>query len=274
MNIKKLIAKVTFIIFYFIGLFLSPVTIFATENGKMGIYLCTKDLDSIRSLSYVPSSYDGGSRDSNQDDCKVPSEIYNNTKSDGIFIPYRGLNGKCQAKLRHCFIVLARENMGKDSNNIDNREMLNLVFIDSFGFGVDKEGKPATYTESIFSGSDPSYKKQAISCEPVFSENDLTEEYLERYKENNTAINHKWADAVSVMDGEVVVGYALFSHNCCTVAIKAVKEIGVDIDTIEHMYDINYGIGIKIIGTFDVDTIVRVLGSKSFNVTFFSEKKE
>lgn len=252
-----------------IGLFLSSNITFAEENKgnspnkKLGIYLCTKDVDSKQSWSSTSISSDSSSSD-RQNVCKAPSEIYDSVKNDGTFIPYHGLDGKCHAKIRHCFMVQARD-VGKKSNESGGEKILNLEYKYSYSFGK-RGGEPAAYRESIFLGEDPSYKTQAVSCELIFSENDLTGEYLNQYDGNvNKAMNHKWADIESAMDNEIAVGYDIFSHNCCTVAIKAAKEIKANTDAIAHLFDINYGVGTKFTGIFGASSafIVNLLSNSS-----------
>lgn len=264
--------------FLILGLYLSSSTLFAKERGesssKLGIYLCTKDIDSKQSWSSSISDISSSS-DSNAA-CKAPADIYkyfNNTKNDGTFIPYRGLDGKCHAKLRHCFMVQAKE-VVKEASETDER-VLKLEYKDSHGFGKNK-GVPATYTESIFLGEDPSYKKQAVSCELIFGEDNLTKEYLNKYDGNtNKAMNHKWADITSAMDDEVIIGYDLFSHNCCTVAVKAASEIGVNTGAVNHIFDINYGIGTKFTGAFSASSafVVALLSSPAEEQHEDNEKK-
>ena len=244
-------------VFCIINLLFLSVATFAAEientNGGVGIYLCTRDLDSKQSWSSTSSSYD-----SNKNVCTIPKEFYETVKEDdAIFIPYRGLDNKCHAKFRHCFMVQAR--YGDMVPDIDNEVLFGLEYKDSHGFGRDDEGNAATFKEYIFNKNDPIYKERAISCELVFSGNDLTNEDLNRH--NNSfirAMNYKWADVVSTMDEEVALGYNVHSHNCCTVVLKAVKNIkGSDgVDEINEVLDsVNYGIGTKFVGIFGVSSV-------------------
>ncbi|CAL7960815.1 exported hypothetical protein [Gammaproteobacteria bacterium] len=267
-------------VFLAVGLFLSSSIAFAEEdkgsnpNKKLGIYLCTKDIDSKQSWPSTSTSVSSGNDNGGgQNVCKAPSEIYNNVKNDGTFIPYHGLDGKCHAKIRHCFMVQAWD-IGKGSNENHGERVLNLEYKYSYGFGK-RNGETAAYRESIFLGEDPSYKTQAVSCELIFSENDLTEEYLSRYDWNiNKAMNHKWADVESAMDGEIAVGYDLLSHNCCTVAIKAAQEIKANTDAVDHLFDINYGVGTKFTGILGASSALVVSLLRSSSEEQQEQKKE
>ena len=104
----KILSKKLFLI---VSLLFLPIITFAIEayvsnseiDKKIGIYLCTKDLDSKQSWPSTSCSSDSNRNNT----CDIPKEFYENIKNDNIFIPYRGLDNKCHAKLRHCFMIQA-----------------------------------------------------------------------------------------------------------------------------------------------------------------------
>lgn len=255
-----------------ISLSLLPMLAFATEknasnieteyNKKVGIYLCTKDLDSKHSWSSSsgqPGNYEyiGGKS------CVEPKELYESVKNDDVLISYKGLDNKCHARFRHCFMVKARYLYNEALAYYSDKEAFNLEFQDSRGFGSDYKGRAVTFAEDIFEGEEPQYKELHISCELIFSEDQLTNDYLSIYNNNaNKAMHHKWADLVSIMDDEVKNGYTTLDHNCCTVAEKAAKEINGNVD-IDHLYDVNYGIGTRFVGILGASNAFLSSGSAS-----------
>jgi hypothetical protein len=221
------------------------------NEKKTGIYLCTRDLyhDKLWPLS---SSTSDSKQIKKNTICKLPEDIYDNLEEDAIFIPYKGLDNKCHAKLRHCFMVKARYD-GDMHGDIDSLPIFNLEYSGSLGFGKNEEKQATTYIETIFLGKESIYKQLPVSCELVFSEDSLTDDDKNYYNGNvNRAMNHKWADVLSFMEEEKVAGYGATSHNCCTVALKVAEDIGSDrIDEIRNaLNSVNYGIGTKFVGGF------------------------
>jgi hypothetical protein len=235
-------------------LLLSIVTHTAKADAnekKTGVYLCTRDLyyDKLWSLS---SSTSDSKQTKKNTVCKLPEDIYDNLEEDAIFVPYKGLDNKCHAKLRHCFMVKARYD-GDLHGDIDGFPVFNLEYDSSLGFGRNEEKQATTYVETIFLGKEAIYKKLPVSCELIFSEEDLTDDDINYYNGSvNRAMNHKWADVLSFMEEEKTEGYGATSHNCCTVALKVVEDIGSNrIDEIkEALSSVNYGIGTKFVGVF------------------------
>jgi hypothetical protein len=238
-----------------VSLLLLSIVTHAAEVGanekKTGIYLCTRDL--YYDKLWPSSSLTSDSKQIKKNNiCKLPEDIYDNLEEDAIFIPYRGLDNKCHAKLRHCFMVKARYD-GDMRGDIDGLPIFNLEYSGSLGFGKNEEKQATTYIETIFLGKESIYKQLPVSCELVFSEDNLTDDDINYYNDNvNRAMNHKWADVLSFMEEEKVEGYVATSHDCCTVALKVAEDIGSDhIDEIRNtLNSVKYGIGAKFVGVF------------------------
>ena len=138
-----------------------------------------------------------------------------------------------------------------------NGSTFDLTYIQAYGFGKAK-GKAGTFPETIFFGESPAYKKQAVSCVPVLTENEVSKKYLARFKNNSkTAMNHKWADATSAMEEEVKSGYNLIGHNCCTVAGHAIRVIKGNRTVLEQdLKQINFGVGTRFTNIFIASSAV------------------
>jgi hypothetical protein len=125
----------------------APIVL-SEDNGKYGIYLCTKELSNAASAAIRRTIIAG-----NVQECKNKTEgIYEELAKDLVrgFIPIYGFTNQkeCQSKFRHCFFVL-----GEFFGIVTHSEgpLLHLKFLDSRGFGMEHgSSKAAVYPEDIF----------------------------------------------------------------------------------------------------------------------------
>lgn len=247
---------------FFLLVLLLQHTVFAnsdaeTKNayGAQGIYFCSRDLNNL-------SSKDKRERAEqlkmSRRECKAIDQAYEEmANSDSVFISYEDA-GECHSLLRHCFLLHA---VLKDSKIVEGQKLLILHPLASMGFGgasVEVDGKISKRFKNVFADGpavvypeidlrSDEHKNSIISCELVLDESGLTLEDLEGYRTRSHAITHKWADVINVMLEEVKAGYAAESHNCCTVAFKALKVIKSTIEEVVDPWKINFGIGVKIL---------------------------
>ncbi|MBH2006519.1 MAG: hypothetical protein I8H75_04160 [Myxococcaceae bacterium] len=214
------------------GVEFSPVT-----EGISGIYLCTRDLadlagkNTLNKRTIVENA---------QEECSASFEAYRQDKYS--FLPYASVIDGCHYTLRHCFLVHA---VKLEETIVAGKRLLRLKYIESLGFtGLNTAPGAAAYPENIFRNDD--YKKEIISCQVAFDERDVTVKDFERYEVSTPreVIYFKWAKVSSIMDIEISNGYNAVTHNCCTVAFRALESINPDVYRTIDPSQINFGIGV------------------------------
>lgn len=219
----------------------SGAEIVSEEEGVVGIYLCTRDLGD---LSGKDTSEKRTTIGNSRDECRATFGAYeqNRDAQEYTFLPYADIAESCHYFLRHCFVVRA---VKLKETVVDNKKLLKLKYLDSFGFtGLNEAPGAAAYAENMFANDD--YKKETISCQVAFDERNITEEDLWRYEvaTHRAAILFKWAKVMSVMDEETNKGYNAVTHNCCTVAFRALESINPDVYKTIDPSQINFGVGV------------------------------
>lgn len=202
--------------------------------GNEGIYFCTKDLDAMKAVS-------------------VENE---NNLGTSHFAVHNNLNNPYNTGLRHCFIVHATK-IGEDKTS------LYLKVENALGYGSPDFALRAK-TGGVY--PEPIIKNATVSCVPVFEESDL--------KGQEEEIFDVWMKAYSSMyKKSKKFEYNTIGHNCCTVAYKAIKDIGGHLERINEKSFNMRGMGIVWGQTFSNIAGIFSSSSSSFPVIVEASKK-
>ncbi|MEI6806436.1 MAG: hypothetical protein WCK49_08030 [Myxococcaceae bacterium] len=219
-----------------------------------GIYFCSRDLERLSSKEKRENSE---AIKAQCEACTAREEAYAtypDMAEDHVFVSYKDEDGsECHYIWRHCFLVQA-EHLREVT--IQGKRLLNLKTLDSQGFGgagetVENEGiegrfseSAVVYPEGILADDGP--RNSTISCQLIYSEVDVKESELEKYDTTpHGVVGIKWIYVKEAMRQSTENGYDPFSHNCCTVAIDALKNVNPDIEKVIPIDEINFGLGLK-----------------------------
>lgn len=219
-----------------------------------GIYFCTRDLEALSSKEKQGNAQAIRARSKACTAIEQAYVAYPDMAEDNVFVAYRDQDGsECHYVWRHCFLVQAEH---LRETNIEGKSLLNLKSLDSQGFGgvgeplenAEMEGRfpeaADVFPEEIL--SQESLRNSTISCQLIYDEADVNEIDLERYETtSHGVVGIKWIYVKEAMRREIDKGYDPFSHNCCTVAITALKEIRPEVEQLVPLDEINFGLGVK-----------------------------
>ncbi len=178
-------------------LFISLLLLLLHANASArALYFCTNDLELSKNDQRIP-----------------------NYKISGYIEPLLNLNDSSNSILRHCFILLGRED---DTGKVHINQ--------SIGFG---NHEIVSFSEGQ-AGSENFDNKKGVSCAKI--------------KDYGKAKTWKqdWSLIIDYFDNAIDKGYNILHTNCCNVAYNSVKSLeGVNLKEVnDSSYNINYGVGI------------------------------
>jgi adenosine/AMP kinase len=216
--VSKLVSRSLVVLSLFFSLFVSSLM---AEGSVFKVFLCVKDLSSLGSSKEVcqfPLCV------SKVGDCKSLSKDTEDTENKiTIEDTWHGLG--------HCFFLLVEESDATINNTAGT--IVGRVKL-TYGFGGAgkwfKTGQTDVEKIAQQSGN--------VAGVELFSSSNFKQAW------------NKFGDITEALDGEQILGYNLFNHNCCTAAFNAVEKVfasHMDVvnRTVNFLWNVNLGIGIK-----------------------------
>lgn len=207
--------------------------------GVIGIYLCTRDLEELSSISVGEKARKVNQVEGNCEPYLAQHCLFPDVAD---FVPFEEA-GDCHYIFRHCFLLRATSNGMVDT--VQGRQLL-LTPLRALGFAGDalEKGKAVMYEEDL-----SRHENEVISCRLVFDETKVTENDLIKYypTSKRAVVAHKWVIIENTIENEVLKGYNPLTRNCCTIAFLALEKIVPNLKEIVDPNNINFGIGTQFI---------------------------
>ena len=203
------------------------------QEGKLGIYLCTKDLGLLESSYIFSEKHADGQNTIMVSDSDDPNHTL----------------------LRHCFVLFGEEVELPDESRTAGKLVLQIF--DSAGYGtVRSRSNWASVTSEMWLVDTIERNKFTVSCKRIIKKDDGLENDEDR-------LFKVWDKLIERMTTKAAEDqYRAVSHNCCNVAIDSIREmrdvfdltgvnirnynfsnVGIKFDWgAESLYDLPYGL--------------------------------